>query len=82
MLTLSGYVLVYSANPSVHNDDKGYRLENFFWRIWGSKHLLRSMTGSMLADLFSRIPDQRSISLSELHKVWSLTLPVQIFLWV
>ncbi|RAH68148.1 GATA-like domain-containing protein [Aspergillus aculeatinus CBS 121060] len=59
---------VYSANPSVHNDDKGYRLENFFWRIWGSKPLLRSMTGSMLAELFSRISDQRSISLSELHK--------------
>ncbi|RAH80456.1 hypothetical protein BO86DRAFT_380367 [Aspergillus japonicus CBS 114.51] len=59
---------VYSANPSVHNDDKGYRLENFFWRIWGSKRLLQSITGSMLADLFSRISDQRSISLSELHK--------------
>ncbi|RAL12685.1 uncharacterized protein BO97DRAFT_52061 [Aspergillus homomorphus CBS 101889] len=60
--------LVYSANPSVHNDDKGYRLENFFWRIWGNRHLLDSLTGSTLADLFSRISDQRSISLVELHK--------------
>ncbi|PYH48723.1 GATA-like domain-containing protein [Aspergillus saccharolyticus JOP 1030-1] len=59
---------VYSANPSVHNDDKGYRLENLFWRIWGNRRLSRSLSGSMLADLFSRIADQRSISLSELHK--------------
>ncbi|KAL4799653.1 hypothetical protein BDV19DRAFT_376112 [Aspergillus venezuelensis] len=47
----------YSANPSAHEGDAGYRLQNFFWRIWSSKPLSSSLTGSTLARLFLRISE-------------------------
>ncbi|KAL4920858.1 hypothetical protein BDW62DRAFT_151428 [Aspergillus aurantiobrunneus] len=47
----------YSANPSAHEGNAGYRLQNFFWRIWSSKHLTSSLTGSTLARLFLQISE-------------------------
>ncbi|KAA8647107.1 GATA-like domain-containing protein [Aspergillus tanneri] len=55
---------VYSANPSVHGGDIGYRLENFFWRIWSSERLRRSINGFALARLFLRITEASPLSLS------------------
>ncbi|RAK98857.1 GATA-like domain-containing protein [Aspergillus ibericus CBS 121593] len=59
---------VYSANPSAHDDDVGYRLENFFWRIWGSQCLNHRLQGSTLADLFLRISEPNPFSLVQLSK--------------
>ncbi|PYI01337.1 hypothetical protein BO78DRAFT_353822 [Aspergillus sclerotiicarbonarius CBS 121057] len=59
---------VYSANPSAHDDDVGYRLENFFWRIWGSQCLNHCLQGSTLADLFLRISESNPFSLVQLSK--------------
>ncbi|PWY96446.1 hypothetical protein BO94DRAFT_580294 [Aspergillus sclerotioniger CBS 115572] len=59
---------VYSANPSAHDDDVGYRLENFFWRIWGSQCLSQSLRGSTLANLFLRISDPNPFSLVQLSR--------------
>ncbi|KAL4808732.1 hypothetical protein BDV18DRAFT_89419 [Aspergillus unguis] len=50
----------YSTNPSAHEGDAGYRLQNFFWRIWGSKRLSKSLTGSTLARLFLQISESTS----------------------
>ncbi|KAL4947317.1 hypothetical protein BDW69DRAFT_119017 [Aspergillus filifer] len=47
----------YSTNPSAHEGDAGYRLQNFFWRIWSSKPLSNSLTGSTLARLFLQISE-------------------------
>ncbi|OJJ72533.1 hypothetical protein ASPBRDRAFT_124276 [Aspergillus brasiliensis CBS 101740] len=57
---------VYSANPSAHDDDVGYRLENFFWRIWGSHCLNYTLQGSTLASLFLRISEPNPFSLVQL----------------
>ena len=38
-------------------EDVGRRLENFFWRIWGSKRLLEKITGSLVAAIFSIISE-------------------------
>ncbi|KAH8423507.1 GATA-like domain-containing protein [Aspergillus melleus] len=54
----------YSANASVHEGDIGHRLENFFWRIWSSDDLCRSMDGSRLAKLFLRISEASPLSLA------------------
>ncbi|KAI9045330.1 GATA-like domain-containing protein [Aspergillus affinis] len=54
----------YSANASVHEGDIGHRLENFFWRIWSSDDLCRSMHGSRLAKLFLRISEASPLSLA------------------
>ncbi|GJP92495.1 hypothetical protein CBS63078_8427 [Aspergillus niger] len=59
---------VYSANPSAHDDDVGYRLENFFWRIWGSHCLNHTLLGSTLASLFLRISEPNPFSLVQLSK--------------
>ncbi|OOF94720.1 hypothetical protein ASPCADRAFT_208396 [Aspergillus carbonarius ITEM 5010] len=59
---------VYSANPSAHDDDVGYRLENFFWRIWGSQCLGQSLRGSTLAELFLHISEPNPLSLVQLSK--------------
>lgn len=61
--------IVYSANPSAHDDDVGYRLENFFWRIWGSRCLNHTLLGTTLASLFLRISEPNPFSLVQLSKV-------------
>lgn len=38
-------------------DDVGWRLENFFWRIWGNKRIRDRITGSQIALLFSNISE-------------------------
>ncbi|KAL4750907.1 hypothetical protein BDW72DRAFT_193434 [Aspergillus terricola var. indicus] len=50
----------YSTNPSAHEGDAGYRLQNFFWRIWSSKRLSSSLTGSALSRLFLQISEPAS----------------------
>ncbi|CEL02977.1 hypothetical protein ASPCAL04138 [Aspergillus calidoustus] len=51
----------YSTKPSVHEGDKGFRLQNFFWRIWSSKRLSGSLTGSTLARLFLHVSEPSSL---------------------
>ncbi|KAL3473938.1 hypothetical protein BJX99DRAFT_232686 [Aspergillus californicus] len=53
----------YSTNPSVHAGDTGYRLQNFFWRIWGNERLSNTLTGSILARLFLQISEPSSLTL-------------------
>lgn len=48
---------VYNTNPAAHRGMIGHRLENFFWRIWGSELLLSTLQGSTLAKLFQQISD-------------------------
>ncbi|GAD97668.1 conserved hypothetical protein [Paecilomyces variotii No. 5] len=52
---------VYSTNSSILRDGVGRRLENFFWRIWGSKRIYSVLSGSTLATLFVHISDDRAI---------------------
>ncbi|PYH98712.1 hypothetical protein BO71DRAFT_395087 [Aspergillus ellipticus CBS 707.79] len=59
---------VYSANPSAHHDDVGYRLENFFWRIWSSHCLHHTLQGSTLANLFLRISESSALRLDPSSK--------------
>lgn len=47
----------YNTNPSAHEGNAGYRLQNFFWRIWSSERLSTSLTGSKLARLFLQISE-------------------------
>ncbi|KAJ0416263.1 hypothetical protein BJY00DRAFT_317032 [Aspergillus carlsbadensis] len=54
----------YSTKPSVHEGDTGFRLQNFFWRIWSSKRLSASLTGSTLAHLFLQVSEPRSLKLA------------------
>ncbi|KNG84583.1 hypothetical protein ANOM_007896 [Aspergillus nomiae NRRL 13137] len=53
---------VYNTHPSVHEGDIGYRLENFFWRIWSSDRLCGSLDGSTLAKLFQQISESNPVS--------------------
>ncbi|KAE8398968.1 hypothetical protein BDV37DRAFT_275679 [Aspergillus pseudonomiae] len=55
-------VAVYNTHPSVHEGDIGYRLENFFWRIWSSDRLRGSLDGSTLAKLFQQISESNPVS--------------------
>lgn len=57
LLLPANCLLVYNTNPSIHPGIVGHRLENFFWRIWGSSILRSSLDGSTLARLFERISD-------------------------
>ncbi|KAL4980505.1 hypothetical protein BDW66DRAFT_147439 [Aspergillus desertorum] len=50
----------YSTNPSAHEGNAGYRLQNFFWRIWGSKRLSNSLTGSALSRFFLQLSEPAS----------------------
>ncbi|KAL1878860.1 hypothetical protein Plec18167_004155 [Paecilomyces lecythidis] len=52
---------VYSTNRSILRDGVGRRLENFFWRIWGSRRIYSALSGSTLATLFVHISDDRAI---------------------
>ncbi|KAL3493217.1 hypothetical protein BJX62DRAFT_235520 [Aspergillus germanicus] len=54
----------YSTKPSVHEGDTGFRLQNFFWRIWSSKRLSASLTGSTLARLFLQVSEPSSLKLA------------------
>ncbi|KAL5334348.1 hypothetical protein BJX70DRAFT_19385 [Aspergillus crustosus] len=47
----------YSTNPSAHEGVVGFRLQNFFWRIWSSEHLASSLSGSTLARIFLQISE-------------------------
>ncbi|KAL8693768.1 MAG: hypothetical protein Q9218_001464 [Villophora microphyllina] len=38
-------------------EDVGHRLENFFWRIWGSDRLWGRMSGNLVAAIFSKISE-------------------------
>lgn len=49
---------VYSANRRTFADGAGRRLENFFWRIWSSKDILDTITGSQVAVLFNAISEE------------------------
>jgi len=40
--------LVYSSNRAVLAENVGRRLENFFWRIWGSDRLRQRLTGTQV----------------------------------
>ncbi|KAI9929992.1 hypothetical protein MW887_011802 [Aspergillus wentii] len=60
---------VYHANPRVLEDNVGYRLENLFWRIWGSKRILDTIRGSTLAQLFSHVSQPGPSSLASLKKL-------------
>ncbi|KAI4269712.1 MAG: hypothetical protein L6R38_007370 [Xanthoria sp. 2 TBL-2021] len=42
---------------AIFAEDVGRRLENFFWRIWGSHHLLHNITGTLVAAIFSKISE-------------------------
>lgn len=48
---------MYNTNPGIHTGITGHRLENFFWRVWGSEVLLATMSGSMFARLFRVIEE-------------------------
>ena len=39
---------VYSSNKAVLADNVGRRLENFFWRIWGSERLRQRISGTQV----------------------------------
>lgn len=45
----------YSTNRALLADGAGQRLENFFWRIWGSQDILNTVTGTQVAVLFNAI---------------------------
>lgn len=49
--------LVYSLNSAHMRDDEAARLENFFWRIWSNRSIIRSIRGSTLARLFITISE-------------------------
>ncbi|KAL3468614.1 hypothetical protein BJX64DRAFT_282774 [Aspergillus heterothallicus] len=51
----------YSTKPSVHEGDTGFRLQNFFWRIWSNKRLSASLTGSTIARLFLQVSEPSSL---------------------
>ena len=48
----------YSTNKALLADGAGRRLENFFWRIWGSEHILNTVNGSQVAVLFNAISEE------------------------
>ncbi|KAL1970985.1 hypothetical protein VTN77DRAFT_2819 [Rasamsonia byssochlamydoides] len=52
---------VYTTHSSVQRDGAGARLENLFWRIWGSTRLRETLTGSTLAALFMDISEDRPL---------------------
>ncbi|KAL8767810.1 MAG: hypothetical protein Q9209_005804 [Squamulea sp. 1 TL-2023] len=47
----------YHTNSAIFAEDVGRRLENFFWRIWGNDRLLRIITGTLVAAIFSKISE-------------------------
>lgn len=53
----SNVLSVYSLNSAHLQDDEATRLENFFWRIWSNRSIIRSIRGSTLARLFITISE-------------------------
>ena len=47
----------FHVSRTVLAEDVGQRLENFFWRMWGSSRVLDRMTGSLAAKMFSGISE-------------------------
>ena len=48
---------VYTTNKNLFANDVGKRLENLFWRIWGTERIRDSITGTQLARLFNSISE-------------------------
>ncbi|PGG99857.1 hypothetical protein AJ80_09279 [Polytolypa hystricis UAMH7299] len=46
---------IYTTNKATLRKSAGRRLENLFWRIWGSTRILRVIRGATLAALFVNI---------------------------
>lgn len=61
-------VPVYTTNKAVLEENTGRRLENLFWRIWGSEKLFKNIGGSTVAKIFCYISDSSP-------RIW--TTPVQ-----
>ncbi|KAL8873248.1 MAG: hypothetical protein Q9174_001256 [Haloplaca sp. 1 TL-2023] len=47
----------YHTNRAILADDVGRRLEHFFWRLWGSDRLLATISGNLVAAIFSKISE-------------------------
>ncbi|KAL8666067.1 MAG: hypothetical protein Q9202_001804 [Teloschistes flavicans] len=47
----------FHTNRAVLAEDVGRRLENFFWRLWGSDRLWRRISGNRVAAIFSKISE-------------------------
>jgi Fungal protein of unknown function (DUF1752) len=67
MLTFLITTLVFNANKSVLRNGTGYRLENFFWRIWSSSHVCNSLSASTLSALFTKISDDNPLGTFQLQ---------------
>lgn len=48
-------LIVYNAIASAQSGHVGRRLENLFWRIWGSRRRHDTLRGSTVAKLFLKI---------------------------
>ncbi|KAL8716381.1 MAG: hypothetical protein Q9220_000288 [cf. Caloplaca sp. 1 TL-2023] len=48
---------VYHSHRAVFAENVGQRLEYFFWRVWSNDRLLDSMTGPLVAAIFSKISE-------------------------
>lgn len=48
----------YSTNRRLLADGAGRRLENFFWRLLSSDHIVKSITGGQVAILFDAISEE------------------------
>lgn len=57
MVTLFILFLVYTINRDVL--DKGRRLENLFWRIWGSERIERTFSGAKVSAIFMMIVEEK-----------------------
>ncbi|KAF7174495.1 hypothetical protein CNMCM5623_007542 [Aspergillus felis] len=54
----------YNVKPSALEGIIGYRLENFFWRIWSNECLRISLPGATVAKLFMRISESTASKVS------------------
>ena len=50
-------VTAYATNRKLLADGAGRRLENFFWRLWGSDHIMKNITRGQVAILFDSISE-------------------------
>jgi hypothetical protein len=57
-MTGSDLIIVYTTTQRRLKDPTAERLENYWWRIWGSR--ARSLRGSTVARLFAEISDGES----------------------
>ncbi|MCJ1309913.1 hypothetical protein MMC25_003574 [Agyrium rufum] len=54
---LTQFWKVYSANQNLLAENRGKRLENFFWRIWGNRRLREKISGTQIASIFQTISE-------------------------